>query len=313
MKAKRRQELKTNDLAAWLDEVRRSASKWGGYLFAGIAAVAAVLIINAYMKSARAEARTSAYSDLRRAASMQTAGNLEKTDEEIRASLARIDELVDGSSDTAFKINALLDKAAMAVQLADQALVEPLDPGATEAQRRSRVEQFLADARAAYERITTEFASHALYCGRARFGLFEVEATAFVLDGDAGHRTRAEEQLKKILDNAALNATPLQTVAIDLLNDLDQVFTPVQFPSRPAPTPVPTPVPLGPVPPSDWVAPESTSTDAEADESADDATEGDTAEGEAAEGDAAEDAAAVDEDPGGEPAPAPNDEDVSPE
>jgi hypothetical protein len=251
MKAKRRQELKANDLAAWLDEVWRSASKWGWYVGGGLAVILAIVAINAYRTSARAEARTSAYAELRKASSLQVAG-MAKTDEEVRASLNIIDDLVSTSTDDAFRISALNDKAFMAMRLAQRALAEPVGADAPAAQRKEDVMRYLDEARSAYERVVREHADHALYAGRASFGLFEVEATAFVADGDTARRERAEQHLKRVLDNPALNGTPLQTVAIGLLNDLDAVFTQIEFPARPAvePTP-PTPAPttLGPLTP----------------------------------------------------------------
>ena len=61
----------------------------------------------------------------------------------------------------------------------------------------------------------------------------------FVLDDDPAHRERAEKYLATLRDDATFAGTPLQTVAIDRLNDLDEIFVTVKFEPRPAPTPVP--------------------------------------------------------------------------
>jgi len=240
MKASRRQELKTNDLAAWLEDVRRSFSQWGGYVIGGVALVILVVAINAYMRSARAEARTSAYMDLRRASTLMNE-SVVKTDDELRSSLATIDELVATSTDDDFKIDALLAKASMSVGLARRGLGNLDKPEA-----RDDVRRYLDEARAAYTQLARDFRDRPMYYGRAVYGLYQVEALAFVLDGDPAHRENGARHLEQLRDDPALNATPLQTVAIERLNALDETFTLVQFEKRPAAPlpPVPGPVQL---------------------------------------------------------------------
>lgn len=253
MKASRRQELKTNDLAAWLEDVRRSFSQWGGYVIGGVALVILVVAINAYMRSARAEARTSAYMDLRRASTLMNE-SVVKTDDELRSSLATIDELVATSTDDAFKIDALIAKASMAVGLARRGLGNLDKPEA-----RDDVRRYLDEARAAYTQLAGDFRDRSMYHGRAVYGLYQVEALAFVLDGDPAHRENGARHLEQLRDDSALNATPLQTVAIERLNALDDTFTLVQFEKRPAAPlpPVPGPVQLPGAAPS---APGATTT-----------------------------------------------------
>jgi hypothetical protein len=250
MKAKRRQELKTNDLAAWLEEVRQSGSRWGLYIGIGVAVVLVGVYIKSSMRNARLEARTTAYTDLRKARSMQIA-EMAKTEDELRASLATIDDLVASSADVSFKINALLEKANMAAGLAQRALSES-DPAAGGA---AQATKYVDEARGAYEQITREFRERALFYGRALYGLYQVEALGFVLDGDPGHRSRAEGYLQQLRDDARFNATPLQSVAIEQLKNLERVFTSVEFQARPSPSPTPTPniAPMlpGPVSPED--------------------------------------------------------------
>lgn len=241
MKAKRRQELKTNDLAAWLDDVRHSASKWGGYLAVGVIVVVGAVVISAYMRKARNEARIEAYEDLQKAASLQVA-KMDKTEEELRASLSRIDELVAGNPDASFRINALFDKASMATALAQRGIGSV---AATDAAKVTpeQAKQYLADARAAYEQVVRDYSDHTLYLGRALYGLFQVESLSFVLDGDAAHRAKAAEYLEKLRDDPKFNATPLQSVAIERLKSLDAMFTHVTFPKRPEATPAPVMAP----------------------------------------------------------------------
>jgi hypothetical protein len=244
MKTKRRQELKSNDLAAWLEDVSKSASQWGGWVLGGLAVIIIVVFISRYRTNARLEARSEAFSALRTASSMQV-GSMTKTPEEIRTSLATIDDLIAETPDNDFKIEALLGKADLAMSLARRAL------GGDETAKVDDPQAVLDDARAAYERVISKYQDRVVYHGRALYGLFQVETLGFVADQDPTHRATAEGYLTKIRDNPAFNSTPLQTAAIDMLNDLDQVFTVVEFPKRPAPTPAPSAVgdtvPLGPV------------------------------------------------------------------
>jgi type II secretory pathway pseudopilin PulG len=175
MKTKRRQELKSNDLAAWLEDVSKSASQWGGWVLGGLAVIIIVVFISRYRTNARLEARSEAFSALRTASSMQV-GSMTKTPEEIRTSLATIDDLIAETPDNDFKIEALLGKADLAMSLARRAL------GGDETAKVDDPQAVLDDARAAYERGNQQIPGSG---GLSRAGFVRV-----VPSGDARVRGR---------------------------------------------------------------------------------------------------------------------------
>jgi type II secretory pathway pseudopilin PulG len=201
MKTKRRQELKSNDLAAWLEDVSKSASQWGGWVLGGLAVIIIVVFISRYRTNARLEARSEAFSALRTASSMQV-GSMTKTPEEIRTSLATIDDLIAETPDNDFKIEALLGKADLAMSLARRAL------GGDETAKVDDPQAVLDDARAAYERVISKYQDRVVYHGRALYGLFQVETLGFVADQDPARRATAEGYLTKIRDNPAFQQHP---------------------------------------------------------------------------------------------------------
>lgn len=245
MKTKRRQELKTNDLAAWLDDASKSFSKWGTYVIGVLAVILVGVIIKGYMSNARAEARMTAFADLRKYTSTRV-GEMDKTPEELQSSLQSIDELVSSTRDREFRAEALLSKAGLGLQLAQTEVAGP-----AAASKGGDPKKYLDAARSAFEKIKADYKSSSpIYYGRALYGLFQVETLAFMLDGEQSHRTTGEKYLEELRDNDAFAGTPLQTVAIDRLNALDDIFTTVKFSARPAPSPTPAPlVHVGPTPP----------------------------------------------------------------
>ena len=65
MKAKRRQELKTNDLAQALQDMGQWFKDQGVYVVGALALVIVVVVIVSYRNSAKAEAIDRAYAELR--------------------------------------------------------------------------------------------------------------------------------------------------------------------------------------------------------------------------------------------------------
>ncbi len=239
MKAKRRQELKTNDLAAWLADAGKSFSQWGVYVIGGVVVVVLIAVIGLFMSRAKAEAKAQNFADLTAAVQQITASG-EPSQDDARRALESIDELIASAGNDDFKLAALLRKASIADFMANEVATD-LEEGASDRE----VAKYLAEARAAYETIVNQYQDHALHYGRALFGLFQVEAHAFAIEPDPDHRNRAEQYLTKIRDDSRLNGTPFQMAAVSYLNELDNVFTPITFPERPEPVAGPTGQPMG--------------------------------------------------------------------
>ena len=230
MKAKRRQELKTNDLAQALQDLGQWFKDQGVYVVGALALVVIVVVIVSYRNSAKAEAVNQAYQELRSRASITGPSGVRKSDQEIENSLAAIGDLTTRTNDATFRLEALLRRGDMALRLAETG-------------SKGIEAKYLVEARGAYQEIVNGYQDRTLYYGRALYGLFQVEADEFATDGDARHREQAARYLKTLRDDARFNGTPFQTMAVDMLNELDDVFTLVTFAKAPAPSPPPEPAP----------------------------------------------------------------------
>ena len=227
MKAKRRQELKTNDLAQWLEDARVSFKDWGVYAVGGIAVAVIIAVIFMYRETAMAEGMERAFVELDQAAQLAPNG-VPKTPTEILESVEEIDALAESTAAPAFRVVALTMQGAIAMSCAESAGSTPN-------------EACLAAARKAFTRVVDDHHEAAIYYGRALMGLFQIEANEFAVDGDAGHKAKAAQYLERLRDDKRLGGTPYQTRAVDLLNELDEVFTTVEFAQRPAPSLPPVP------------------------------------------------------------------------
>lgn len=261
MKSKRRHELKSNDLAHALEQLSHSFKDWAGYVIGAVAVVVVGTLIVTYMKTARETAMDEAYAELTKLGQTAQAG-VSKSNEELHRTLTKMGDLGNSSTDPAFKLEALLLKAdtAMAIALNSESGVDPM---------------FLNEARAAFEEIVTKHKDLPIHYGRALFGLFQIEANEFSVDGDMSHRDKAEGYLEQLRDEQRLAGVPFQTMAIDKLNELDDIFTKVTFPERPASV-TQTVIPQGGSQPSASVTlgtPTAVEAPVEADAAADEAPE----------------------------------------
>ncbi len=220
MKAKRRHELKENDLAHALEQLGASFKDWGGYVIGGLAIVFVGVVIFTYMKTARETALDDSYAQMQKESNVAPAG-VPKTNEELLRSLTRIGDLADQSNNDEFKVEARLLRAELALQTAVTS-----EGGVDKA--------FLDEAEKGFETLVRDYKNLPIYYGRALYGLFQVESNAFAVDGDASRKAAAEGHLLKLRDDSRLAGVPLQQLAVDRLNELDDIFTKVEFPSQPS-------------------------------------------------------------------------------
>jgi hypothetical protein len=322
MKAKRRQELKTNDLAQMIDDLGQSFRQWGVYLIGAIVVVLGVIFAVAYIGQAKVAAIDDAYDDLKSASDFRPM-EIRKSDEQIKSQLAQMGALAERTADDNFRAEALRRRG-------DLALSEAMYGG-------DRFNpMFLAEARDAFETTLREFSNRPAYRGRALFGLFQVEANEYAADGKPEHKANAVKHLESIRDNPSFNGTPWMKMAIDQLNDMDKVFAQVEFlpgaapsPTLPAPKadaavkpekktftygadqgefnkPTPTPAPEAEVPKSSAESPDATEghdDDASADENAPEDSADDVEESENVSDEPASDPENADDENGRERAP----------
>lgn len=220
MKTKRRQELKSNDLAQMIDDLRNSFSQWGVYVLVGVAVVLVVFAITTSIKSARSAQVDNAYEEL--VASSQIApGGIRRSGQDMLQSLEKMKRLAEESSNLEFRLDALSRRSEMGLALA---MSDPEGPKM----------DFLESAKEAFETIIADYPDRKIYVGRAHHGLFQVAATMFAIDGDVSHKAEALKHLEAIRDDAAYAQTPLMVAALDRINELDSLFVPVTFPKAPA-------------------------------------------------------------------------------
>jgi hypothetical protein len=234
MKAKRRQELKTNDLAAALEEFIQGARVWGVYALGAVLVVVLIVVVTTYRRNARAEEMGSAYAELR-TVSLTTPSGERRTNAEILADLNKMRDLAEGSTDRRFQLDAQVQRGNVALRAAETG------PKGIDA-------EFLPEARAAFEVVRDAArADDAIRYGRALFGLYQVEADAYVVDADPAHRDQAKQILETVRDDARFNGTPYQVMAVRQLNELEKIFEPITFPPQPEPEApaAPSAMPLG--------------------------------------------------------------------
>jgi hypothetical protein len=135
----------------------------------------------------------------------------------------------------------------------EQFLAEALQGWASMAMRRAHASEdgtpsaeFLDSAADAYQQILARLPHRRLEKGASLLGLATIEADRFVLDRDPSRQAKAREYLERVRDAEEFNGTPLKSLALDQLNELDNVFVVVALaePLPPALTPLP---PTGPI------------------------------------------------------------------
>ncbi|HUU84442.1 MAG TPA: hypothetical protein VM243_13155 [Phycisphaerae bacterium] len=228
MKAGRRQELKTNELAQTLEELRDFFRNYGNYVVGAIVVVGAAVLVWFYLQYTAREGLADAQ---RQARALPY-----DTDADVRSSGKKLQELAAGFEDELFLVQTLQSRALMAMSRARVA--EDGTPAP----------EFLDLAAEAYEELLQRVPHRTLEKGAALFGLATVEADRFVLDRDPSHKDNARQYLERIRDAAEFNGTPLKARALEQLNALDDVFVIVAL-AAPLPPPTATPVPTTPVSP----------------------------------------------------------------
>lgn len=228
MKTGRRQELRANDLAQMLQDLRDSFRAYGNYVVGGLVIIGAVILVWFYLQYSASEALAEA--------TRQVQALPYNTDAEVRSSVSKLNELAAEIDDGPFLAEALQRAAAMAMSRAQAG--EDGTPSA----------EFLDMAADAYQELLERLPHRTLEKGVALFGLATIEADRFVLDRDLSHQDKARQYLERIRDAAEFNGTPLKTLALEQLNTLDDLFVVVAL-ADPLPPPTVTPLPPALQPP----------------------------------------------------------------
>jgi len=204
MKSERRHELRENDLVHALTVARDYVDEHGGRI--GMIVVGIIFVIGA--GSFYTSSRATAMEDVWKQRAL-----LKYTDPETGLeSLQTLRELTKGVTDRTFVMDSLMDQGRQALMLAQQV---PAPPG----------KEFNEIARQAFAELLEEFPDNRVALSVARLGLATVEQNAFVIDKDMSHKDNARKLLTEIIQDTRLNGLPVQTVATQRREALDECFT----------------------------------------------------------------------------------------
>lgn len=211
MKASRRHELKENELAHMIESAKTFFDERGKSILLVVVAAAAVIWIASFGLRSRATQHADEWA--RKMALEFDSTDLEKG----RGALQSLASLARESSDKALVLSALIDQGTFALDLAS-GVESPPDLGLND------------QAKQAFERLLSEYRGNPLAEGIARCGLATVAENAFALDGQSAHKQTALGHLEAVRDNTdAFTGTPFMTIALERLNNLDEVFTKIDF------------------------------------------------------------------------------------
>jgi len=214
MKTERRQELKSNDLSAWLMDANDWAKNHSARI--GTVVVVAAVIILAYVvvKRSRASAADAAW---------QQINELQFTPELADESFQTLDSVIASASDRHLKLKALLRKGLHALSLAEDkdGLFKP---------------EYLDKAEEAYQAILKEFSENMPARADALRALAVIEESRFAVDRDMAHRPKCEQYLNQLVNDPEFRETTFQTSAARELAELDQRFQVIEL-AEPAPLP----------------------------------------------------------------------------
>ena len=228
MKAERRQELKTNELAQMIEDVRRFFRNWGSYVVGGAVVIVVLIAFTVYQAKAGKQELNDAWQTLRdtQRTSFFTQSGEKRTDAEITAGFEGFQDLAAAAQDPDLVFEALAAQAMIALHLSG------MGDGGVDS-------RYLDTAEQACNALKDRLPDNALAVATALNGLVNVQADRFVVDGDASRKEKAREMLETLRDDSRFANTPFQMSALERLNSLDDVFRRRVLAPAPAPEPVP--------------------------------------------------------------------------
>ena len=248
MKAKRRQELKTNELAQTLTQAREFMEKYGNYVIGGVVVVAVILSASVWYRRSLTDAHRRQWADYY--ALRQADAQFITTPEgaNFEALLTRHKDLASSTSDSAVRLRTLEGLGTFCWSYA--VLSDP----APDAEEGSRA---LDEATNTYELIVRDFSDDEQAAGNALLALAAIAEERGEFDQAATYYGRIDAE-EKFADSVFF------ALARDRLNSMDALRETIVF--APAPPPpeetADTPdaelpagtveIPLTPVDPPDW-------------------------------------------------------------
>ncbi len=255
MKSRRRQELKTNELGAYLERVREYAELHAGMMIVlgllVVAGVGAGIVYGVTSQQAK-QADWQAYDNTARDFNpaellMQQA----KNSNWIQDAVLNWDSLRNATRNPEIRARATWMLVEFNLQ---QAVLAP----DVESKKK------LLDQAERYSKILQEQnGSNPVFQAAALNALAQIGMDRFLMDRNPQHKTQAEAYLEQIRDNPALLGSPIQTDALARLNAIqsESFWTPIELAEAPLPSAAGETSLPGPTPPVGTINPPAGSTE----------------------------------------------------
>ncbi len=216
MKQRRRQELKTNELSIYLQQIYEFLVRNSTYVVGGVVVVALIIIVATMNTRSQHRAKVDAMNRIRAIQGGEAVQDLKLLDE--------IKDLANSYGDDPGLGPVILDlQASLAHRLALSRTSEADKPDQ---------QRLLKEARSVCERTIRDFGNQPIVVARAKLLLAGVEETLFI-DGQ-GDRERIETLYKEVIDGPV---SPYQKLASEQLDSLDKRLAKLEIvATRPAAT-----------------------------------------------------------------------------
>ncbi|MEE9294654.1 MAG: hypothetical protein V3W34_06815 [Phycisphaerae bacterium] len=201
MKTERRQELRTNDLGAFLLDVNDWTRKYIGRIGAGAVVVLVALLMMRYHERSQLQSRDSA---------ILAMSGLSFDPAETDASFETLDGLIRDSKDADVRMTALVRSGGAALNAAMGS--DGFKP------------QYLDRAEKAYLELVKAYPDRMPVVGMAMSALATIVENRFVADKDLSHKEVARDYLTKLQNDVRFKGTPFQVDAAERLLHLDEIF-----------------------------------------------------------------------------------------
>ena len=230
MKTKRRQDLKTNELSVYINQLGEFVAQHAvAIVVSGVVVLGAVGAV-AYTNHTTARNRQLSWQAYRDALQASRTPDLENTDW-VRGVVTQWEAVIVDSGELATAPQANW-------QLVDFCLRQFISSDDEELKA-----ELLDSAERGCKTIVDRYPQNTALRAAALNGLAAVEQNRYVLDGDLAHKDRSRAYLEQIRNGSEFLSTPFQAAVLDRLNDFDRMWQPLVLvepppPAEPAPDPV---------------------------------------------------------------------------
>lgn len=211
MKTERKQELRTNDLGAFLLDANDWTRKYIARIGVGIVIVLVVVLTLRYSQRSQSQSQES---DILAMAGLSFASV------DAEASFATLEDLIRDSKDPDVKMAALVRHGSAALGAAMG--TDGFNP------------EFLDRAEQSFKELVKAYPDRTPVIGMALSSLATIEENRFVVSEDVSRKEVARDYLTRLKNDAQFKGTPFQVGAADRLLHLDETFEVIAIAESPA-------------------------------------------------------------------------------